>query len=182
MKKVYFYFAIPLLMLAVFAVYYVQFHKEMVAREQAAAREAAIQAEKEKQQQLEYQKEQAAKAKAEAEKQRAEEAAKQAKKEAEEKAWNDLNDQYDKMVQKRDEAAQNSYDLSATLRDEQDLLQRAESKMERLKEEQSFLERYLPAVTANRDRMMKFLQDIKNAEEAAALAQQQAAAANNKRK
>jgi len=73
----------------------------------------------------------------------------------------------DTLTSERDAEAQHSFDLSSTLRDEQDLLERAKNRMSVLSEEKKFLDSYLPAARANRARIQSFLEQVEAAKKAA---------------
>ena len=77
----------------------------------------------------------------------------------------------------RDEQAQQSFDLSVRLRDEQDLRRRMEESLQRSREEKEFLENWLPMAQSNLERLTGFLQAVIDAEAA-----RQAAAAQKTRR
>jgi translation initiation factor IF-2 len=161
-----------------FAFYFNSFRKELAVREEQeqvakaeAERKAAVERE-------EYQKKVAEEARKAAEERNRIELEKRAAARAEEDRFEALQQQYEAAVNKRDELTEKFYELSTIQRDEQDLLRRAEQRQARLTDEKTFLERYLPAAIASREKMTNFLSEIEAAEKAAA----EAAQANNRRR
>jgi hypothetical protein len=166
MKKVY--LIAPLLLLAAFAFLYHGYRKEADAQALVLAQQKAEKEARETQERSAYQARVAEEARAAAlEKQKAE-AAKLAERQAREKAWEDLNREMENVTRARDDAAQKNFELSSTLRDEQDLLDRAKNRMRVLGEEKKFLDSYIPIARANRDRIQTFLTEVEAAEKAAA--------------
>ncbi len=166
MRKVY--LIVPLLLLAAFAFVYHGYRKEADAQAIVQAQQKAEKDAREALERTAYQNRVAEEARAAAlEKQKAE-AAKLAERQAREKAWEALSREMESSLASRDEAAQKNFELSSTLRDEQDLLDRAKNRMSVLGEERKFLDSYIPIARANRDRIHTFLTEVEAAQKAAA--------------
>lgn len=174
MKKLY--LIVPLLLLAAFAVYYNGYRKDAAEKERIAAQTKAETDAREARERTAYQEQQAAKTRADALAKQEADARKAAEIAAREKEFTDLSRQLDALSAQRDEESSRSVDLSAALRDENDLLERAKNRMTVLGEERKFLDSYIPPARANRERIQQFLLQVEAAKKAAAAA---AAAANN---
>lgn len=170
-KKIY--LIVPLLLLAAFAIYYHGYRKE--ADEMAKQRDIqqAQLAKQEAKEKAEYQLKVAAEAREVALEKARKAQAKQDQIDAEEKEYDDLNKEQVVVMNQRDEAAIKFSDLSTSLRDENDLIERAQNRMSILADEKKFLDTYIPLSKANRDRFSKFLtkvEETKKEVEAAAAA------------
>jgi transketolase len=166
MRKVY--LIVPLLLLAAFAFLYHGYRKEADAQALVQAQEKAEKDAREALERTAYQNRVAEEARAAALEKQKVEAAKLAERQAREKAMEALSREMDGVIGARDAAAQKNFDLSSTLRDEQDLLDRAKNRMIVLGEERKFLDSYIPIARANRDRIHTFLTEVEAAQKAAA--------------
>jgi hypothetical protein len=163
-KKIY--LIVPLLLLAAFAIYYHGYRKEAdLMAQQREIQQAELQ-KKEAKEKAQYQLEVAAKARDAAIAKAKKEAEKQAQIDAEEKEYEVLNKEQVVVMNSRDEAAQKFGDLSATLRDENDLAERARNRMSILADEKKFLDTYIPLSKANRDRFSAFLTKVEETQKA----------------
>jgi hypothetical protein len=172
MKK--FYILIPLVIVAVFAVYYVSWN--MRAEETArTAAEARLKTEaEEKRVRDEFLRRQVEEAKIANEQKLREIEAKRAKRETERNLIARLEEELTQSEAKRDTVYSQLYEVQTQLRDEQDLQYRAGEKIKRLKEEEQFLQQYLPVSKENVGKAHDFL---KRAQDYAAQKAREAAAA-----
>jgi hypothetical protein len=155
MKK--FYILIPLVIVALFAVYYVSWNKQAEAKARTAA-EARLKTEaEEKRVRDEFLRAQVEEAKIANEQKLREIEAKRAKREAERELIARLEEELAQSEAKRDTLYSQLYDIQTQLRDEQDLQYRAGEKIKRLNEEELFLKQYLPVSRENVGKARDFL-------------------------
>lgn len=172
MKK--FYILIPLVIVALFAAYYVSWNNRAEEKARTAA-EAALKAEaEEKRVRDEFLRQQVEEAKIANEQKLREIEAKRAKRETERNLIARLEEELAQSEAKRDTIYSQLYDIQTQLRDEQDLQYRAGEKIKRLKEEEQFLQQYLPISQENVGKAREFL---KRAQDYAAQKATEAAAA-----
>jgi hypothetical protein len=171
------YLIAPLLFLILFAFYYSSYRKEADAIAKAKEEQQAIISRQEALDRKAYQEKinKEAREAAEAKIKAANE--KQAIIDAEEKEYDALNKEQVVVTNDRDAAAQKFYELSAQLRDENDLYERANNRISILADEKKFLDTYIPLYKANRDRLSAFLQKVEDTKKAVEAAQTAAAAA-----
>ena len=172
MKK--FYIIIPLVILALYAVYYVNWNKRTEEKALAAARAQARTEAEEKRVRDEFLQKQVEEAKIANEKKLREIEAKRTKRETERNLIAQLEEELAQSEAKRDALYSQNYDLQTQLRDEQDLQYRAGEKIKRLKEEEQFLQQYLPLSQENVTKARDYL---KHAHDYAAEKAREAAAA-----
>lgn len=173
MKKLY--LIVPIICLIAFAFYYSSYREEARALQEERQRqvaEAEAQAAREK---AEYQARVAREAReAAAEKARIA-AERYAQEQREKEEWESLNKELERVTLERDKVAQQSFDLSSALRDEEDLLYRATTRLQSIQEEQKFLLEYMPSVSANRKSLQTFLEEVEAARTASLAASAQSA-------
>jgi hypothetical protein len=172
------YFLAPLILLVAFAFYEHGYRVEMRLREEQAMQVEAEHRAELAREQAEYQARVLAEARRAAEERARVEEEKRARRAAQEAAWNQLNHDYEQAVIDRDDRAQRSFDLSVTLRDEEDLHRRVRETLDRAREEKAFLENWLPVAETNLGRLRAFLQRVAAAE----LARKEAEAATSTKK
>ncbi len=171
MKKLY--LVVPIVCLIAFAFYYSGYREDAHAREEERLRLIAEAKAAEARERAEYQARVTREAReAAAEKARLA-AERTAREQREKEEWEALNKELERVTLERDQVAQVSFDLSSSLRDEEDLLYRATMRLQSVKEEHKFLDEYMPSVTANRERLQAFLEEV-DAARAASLAAQAA--------
>lgn len=172
MKK--FYILIPLVIIALFAVYYLKWNAtaEQEARAAAAA-QAQVEA-REKAERDDFLRKQVEEARIANERKLQEIEARRTKKEAERTRIARLEEELAQSEARRDTLYSQLYDFQTQLRDEQDLQYRVGEKNKRLNEEEQFLRQYLPLSKENVAKGRDFL---KKAQEYAAEKAREAAAA-----
>ena len=170
------YLIIPLLLLIAFAVYYHGYRKE--ADVLAAQKQATLDAINQKAaiERKAFQEKLAKEARAEAQRKTEAAAAKARIEENEQKEYEALNRELAKVTAQRDEDSQKFFDLTMSLRDEQDLNTRAKTRISTLNDEKKFLDSYIPIAKESSDNISAFLKKVeetKAAVEAAAKAAKQ---------
>jgi hypothetical protein len=174
-KKIY--VLVPLLLLAAFAFYFRGYSKEAAAIAQQKEAAAVAQKHQAEIERTAYQKKIADEAREAAERKRIEEERKAAIIVNEKKEFENLTAEQEEIARKRDEAVELSLTLSTKIREEKELTDRAQNRMEILADEKKFLDQYIPISTSNRDRLADFLKKVEDTKKAVEVA---AAAAKKK--
>ena len=164
MKKVY--FIIPLVMLILFACYYVVFKTQDDERKRVENAERQKESDRIKKEQDEYHRKVMEEARYAAEKKAKDEKERKEKVKAQEEARKKLRDDRDNALVDREKKAKTLSNLREELYNETNLNEKAEEKLVRLKEEKEFLEHYLPLAEDNVKHLQDFLEQVSKWEDA----------------